>query len=162
MLIQFSIKNYKCFKEEVTLSLVASNYDKTTREDQNVIHVEKFGLRLLKSAVVYGANASGKTKLIDGLAFMKHFIFNSSKEGQIDEPIDVDPFRLSTETENEPSTFEVIFVHEDEMYRYGFEIDKHVVHAEWLYHRPKTKETELFYRDKQHFEVNTRKFRSTI
>jgi len=60
MLVQFSLQNYKCFKEEAVLSFIASNYDKDTREEDNVFQVEKFGLRLLKSAVVYGANASGK------------------------------------------------------------------------------------------------------
>lgn len=159
MLLEFTIKNYKCFKEEAKLSLIASNYDKNTREDDNTFIVEKFGLRLLKSAVIYGANASGKTKLVEALGFMKNFILNSSKEGQIDEPTGMTPFLLSTETENTPSVFEVIFIHNNDMYRYGFEADSNVIHSEWLYHKPKTKETELFYRDTQDFEVNTRKFK---
>jgi len=154
MLIQFTIKNFKCFKEEAKMSMVASNYDRATREDSNIFTVEKFGLRLLKSAVVYGANASGKTKLIEGLGFMKDFIYNSSKESQIDESIKVDPFRLNSETVNEPSIFEVIFIHENEMYRYGFEVDKKQIHAEWLYHRPLTKEVELFYRDEQKIHIH--------
>jgi len=154
MLIQFSIKNFKCFKEEVKLSMVASNYDKATREESNIFEVEKFGLRLLKSAVVYGANASGKTKLIEGLGFMKNFIYTSSKESQINEAIDTDPFRLNSETLGEPSVFEIIFIHENNMYRYGFEVDKKQVHAEWLYRKSKIKEVELFYRENQNFEVH--------
>ncbi len=154
MLVEFTIKNFKCFKEEAKLSLIASNYDKATREESNIFEVEKFGLRLLKSAVVYGANASGKTKLIEGLNFMKDFIYNSSKESQIDESIKLDAFRLNSETVNEPSVFEIIFIYENEMYRYGFEVDKKRVHAEWLYHRPLTKEVELFYRDEQVFDVH--------
>ena len=67
MLVQFSFKNFKCFKEEVKLSLIVSNYDKSTREEENIFTVEKFGLKLLKSAIIYGANASEKTKLIEGL-----------------------------------------------------------------------------------------------
>jgi len=159
MLIQFSTKNYKCFKEEAKLSLIASNYDKSTRIAENTFEVEKFGVKLLKSAVVYGANASGKTKLIEAMAFMRHFIFHSSKESQIDEPIEVSPFLLSTETLTEPSCFELIFIHENEMYRYGFEVDQAKVHAEWLYHKPKTREIELFYRDFQQFEIHKRKFK---
>ena len=158
MLIQFSCQNFKCFKDEIKLSLIASNYDKATREDENIIDVNKFGLRLLKSAVVYGANASGKTKLIDSMAFMRSFILSSSKEGQIDEPIDVTPFLLNSETEHAPSIFEIIFVHKNEMYRYGFEVDKVQVLSEWLYHKPKTKETEIFYREEQEFSINKRKF----
>ena len=60
MLIQFTVKNYKTFRETATLSLVASNYDKITNEVDNVAYLDKFKMRLLKSAVVYGANASGK------------------------------------------------------------------------------------------------------
>jgi len=159
MLLQFSMSNYKCFKEEIKLSMIASNYDKATREAENVIYLSKFDLRILKSAVVYGANASGKTKLIDGMAFMKYFILQSSKESQIKDQIPVDPFRLSEATEDAPSVFEIIFIHRDTMYRYGFEADRKQVHAEWLFHKPGTKEVELFYREGQDFEVNDRKFK---
>jgi len=159
MLIQFSFKNFKCFKEEVKLSLIASNYDKNTREEENIFTVEKFGLKLLRSAVIYGANASGKTKIIEGLRFMRNFILTSSKESQIDEPIDVSPFLLSSETDKNPSTFEIIFIHNNVMYRYGFEADKEKVHSEWLYSKTKTKEIELFYRDFQDFEIHKTKFK---
>ena len=74
MLLQFTTKNFKAFKEKATLSLVASNYDKNTRETDNVYEDSKFNLRLLKSAVVYGANASGKSKLFDALLFMRRFV----------------------------------------------------------------------------------------
>jgi len=159
MLIQFTLKNYKCLKQEIKFSLIASNYDKNTRIKENTFVIEKFGLRLLKSAITYGANASGKTKLVEGAKTMKQIILNSSKEGQIDKPVGLIPFLLNTETEDTPTAFEVIFIHENELYRYGFEADNRTVHAEWLYHRPKTKETELFYRKYQDFELNKRKFK---
>ena len=62
MLLQLSIKNFRTFKDKASLILVASNYDKETRETDNINQDEKFNLRILKSAVVYGANASGKSK----------------------------------------------------------------------------------------------------
>ena len=111
MLIQFSVKNYKSFKDEVKLSMVASNSDKTRIVD-NVIDVPKFNLRLLRSAVIYGANASGKSKLLEAMDFMRTFILTSSKETQAVEPIKTDAFRLSTETENAPSLFEINFIFE--------------------------------------------------
>ena len=155
MLVQFTICNFKVFKEEVKLTLFASNYDKTTREQENVFEVPKFGLRLLKSAVIYGANASGKTKLIDALHFMKTFILKSSKESQQGELIETEPFRLNTVTVGQPSMFEIVFIHEDEMYRYGFEATPQEVVSEWLYHRPNTKEVELFFREGQNFTIHT-------
>lgn len=147
MLIQFSIKNFKTFKDKSVLSLIASNYDKESRELDNIVRDKLFGIRILKSAVIYGANASGKSKLLDAFAFMRYLVINSSKESQKGETIDVEPFRLSTETENEPSEFEIIFIHNEVLYRYGFEATTERIVAEWLYHKPKTKEIELFYRD---------------
>jgi len=65
VIIQFSVRNFKTFKERASLSLVASNYDKETREDDNISGDDIINLRLLKSAVIYGANASGKSKFIE-------------------------------------------------------------------------------------------------
>ena len=158
MLLQFSVRNFRTFKEKVTLSLVASNYDKDTREFDNVYYDTNSNLRLLKSAVIYGANASGKSKLFEALAFMKYFVISSSKESQKGDEIDVEPFRLSSETENSPSEFEVIFTHNNIMFRYGFEVDKKNVTSEWLYYKPKTKEIELFYREEENFETHSRNF----
>ena len=142
MLLQFTTKNFKAFKEKATLSLVASNYDKNTRETDNVYEDHKFNLRLLKSAVVYGANASGKSKFFDALLFMRRFVVTSSRESQKGDYIEVDPFRLDEESEKMPTEFEVIFTFKEVLYRYGFEADKEQIVSEWLYYRPKTKEIE--------------------
>ena len=157
MLIQFSVRNFRTFKEKATLSLIA-NYDKETRETENISDSNVFNLRILKSAVIYGANASGKSKFIEALMFMKRFAIDSSKESQKGEEIDVEPFKLNSESEKQPSEFEVIFLYKKEMFRYGFEVDKDQVVSEWLYHKPKTKEVELFYRDFQKFEIHSTKF----
>lgn len=139
--------------------LFASNYDKTTLEEENVFEAPEFGLRLLKSAVVYGANASGKTKLIDAAHFMRSFVLNSSKESQQGERIRVEPFRLNTATVGQPSRFEVIFIQEEAIFRYGFEVTDREVVREWLYHRPHTKEVEIFTREGQTFRTHPRQFR---
>ena len=157
MLVQFSVQNFRTFKERATMSFVASNYDKK-RDLENISVNDKFNLRLLKSAVVYGANASGKSKLVEALGFMRNFAISSSRESQQGDKIPVDSFRLSTENENAPSEFEIIFIHKDIMYRYGFEVDTDKVVSEWLFTKPKTKEVELFYREMQMFEVHERSF----
>lgn len=149
MIIQLSVKNYRSFKDNSILSLVATNYDKDTREEDNIFLDEKYKLRLLKSAVVYGANAGGKSKFIEALIFMRQFILSSSKDSQKGEPIAVEPFRLNSETIKLGSEFEIIFTLNSERYRYGFEVNNEKIIAEWLYYKPKTKEIELFYRDYQ-------------
>lgn len=160
MLIQFTLKNYKPFKEEMRFSMVASNYDKTTRMEDNVVEVPAFGLKLLKSAVIYGANASGKSKLAEGMRFMRDFILHSSRETQKGDRIPVQPFLLSTETENQPSSFEIMFLYHSELFRYGFEVSPKKVEAEWLFHRAKTKEVEIFYRNGQQFELHDTRFKT--
>jgi uncharacterized protein len=158
MLLQFSVKNFRTFRDKAIISLIASNYDKETRETENIYSDEDFGLRLLKSAVIYGANASGKSKLVSAFAFMRYFVINSSKESQKGEAIDVHPFSLSDETENEPSEFEVIFLFEKAIFRYGFEATKEKIISEWLYYKPKTKEVELFYREGNTIKTHRRNF----
>jgi AAA15 family ATPase/GTPase len=157
MLIQFSVRNFRTFKEKASLSLIASNYDKD-REAENMLEDANFNLRVLKSAVIYGANASGKSKFMEALLFMRSFAISSSRESQKGDEIEVHPFKLNDETENEPSEFEVIFTYNNVMYRYGFEANKEVVVSEWLYYRPKTKEVELFFRDYQNFDIHSRNF----
>lgn len=95
-------------------------------------------------------SASGKTKFLDAFAFTCSFIRTSAKL-QGNEKINVQPFLLNTETEKEPSVFEVIFIHEGILYQYGFEVTEDKIISEWLFYKPKTKEIELFYRFEQDF-----------
>ncbi|GAX92049.1 AAA family ATPase [Effusibacillus lacus] len=152
MLVQFSVGNFLSFKEVVTLSMVASSIRE--HRDTNVFEVHK-DLRLLKSCVVYGANASGKSNLFKAMSFMRKFIRNSSKEGQFGEEIEgVESFRLSTETYDKPSHFEIVFFHENVLYRYGFEVDYQEVKNEWLFYMPKSTEIELFTRAGEEFKIS--------
>ncbi len=148
MLIEFSVGNYLSFKETVTLSMVATNVIAKNKsvDENNVFDVDE-ELSLLKSVAVYGANASGKSNLIKAMNFMRWFVLNSSKETQIEDSINVEEFRLSTETEGKPSYFEIVFILEDKLYRYGFEVDEKQVVSEWLFYVPKVRESKLFERD---------------
>jgi len=146
MLLEFRVSNYLTFREEAVLSMVASNYDKKERETENVALDEKFRLRILKSAVVYGANASGKSKLFEALAFMRWFVLNSFQSLKTGDPIPVDPHLLRNGMDNQPSRFEIIFLHQDSLFRYGFEVDHSKVLKEWLFLREKRKEITLFER----------------
>ena len=147
MLIEFSVGNFRSFKEVVTFSMVAAKIQAQDKEvdDNNTFDVND-KLRLLKSAAIYGANASGKTNLIKALQFMKEFVQGSSKDTQVDEPIATDTFRLSKAKESEPSFFQVVFRVGVTQYRYGFEVNAERIVAEWLFSVPRTKEAKLFER----------------
>ncbi|MEH1882590.1 AAA family ATPase [Nostoc sp.] len=155
MLIEFSIGNYRSFKEQVTFSMVAANLvaEDKKLDENNVFEIDN-DLKLLKSAAIYGANASGKSNLATALRFMRWFMINSSKETQSTEKIGVDQFKLSTETEDKPSFFEIVFLMNGKRYRYGFEATRDKVVSEWLFYVPKSKETKLFERKLGKFSVS--------
>jgi len=159
MLVQFSLKNYKTFKDRATLSLVASNYDKKVREHENVVPIDQFDLRILKSSVIYGANASGKSKFYDAINFVRNFIIDSATDYNAGDEIPVEPFLLNSSSENEPSEFEFIFIFNNNRYRYGFELNKEKILAEWLYEKSNIKEIELFYRENQEIETHPKRYK---
>jgi uncharacterized protein len=147
MLIEFSVGNYRSFKDRVTFSMVAANLvsKEKSLDVNNTFEIDK-ELKLLKTAAIYGANASGKSNLSRALSFMKWFMVNSSKETQSTDEISVEPFRLSTETEGKPSYFELAFLMDGRKYRYGFEVTQERVISEWLFYVPSVRETNLFER----------------
>lgn len=160
MLIQFSVGNFLSFKEQSTLSLVASALKDIQILSEDVIfNIGETDLALLKSATIYGANASGKSNFIKALDFFKWYVINSSKDIQAGERVNVESFRLSSSTVEEPSYFEAIFCNAEYQYRYGFETDENMVHSEWLYqkaNKKRAKEVELFYRDEDGFNIHSK------
>jgi hypothetical protein len=154
MLIQFSVGNYRSFNEVVTLSMVAANITAKFKDlDENNTFPIHNNIKLLKSAAIYGANASGKSNLIQAFGFMRQFVLDSARESTSADPIGVDRFRLSTLVEGEPSFFEVIFFLDGKRYRYGFEADNQKIYSEWLYHA-NVKETKLFTRNNNKIEMS--------
>jgi len=160
MLIEFSVENFRSFKERVTLSMVAAN---TNARDPNVNKnntiVVNDNLTLLTSTAIYGANASGKSNVVKALGFMRKFVLFSAKESQSGEQIAIEPFRLSTETENKPSLFEIVFLLDDVQYRYGFEVNLNQVISEWLFSVPTTKEATLFVREENKIKLSPKFFK---
>jgi AAA15 family ATPase/GTPase len=152
MLIQITIGNFLSFKDPITFSMVASRIKE--HENSNVFLLNE-KVRLLKSAVIYGANASGKSNFFKAMAFFRNFILTSSKETPATDEIKVTNFKLSTETENKPSLFEIVFLHEGIRYRYGFQVDKKEVHKEWFYYAPKRQEAKLFIREGSNIEIGS-------
>jgi uncharacterized protein len=130
MIIEFRFKNFRSFKDEAVLSFVASS---DTLLKINTKDISNFGGRqLVKSAVIFGPNAAGKTNIINAIEFFDKFISNS-KDKPIEVPIDTSPFLLDKESATNPSEFEIIFIDSDNIrYQYGFHISKEKVIREWL------------------------------
>ena len=149
MLIEFTVGNFLSFKDRKTLSLEA-----TAIKDNpdNVITTGKYSL--LRSAVIYGANSSGKSNFIKALEMMSNIVMNSAQNNSTSK-INVTPFLLSTETEKQPSFFEILFLIDGIRYRYGFEADNKSIYSEWLFERKVRTEKLLFLRDKDSIEITT-------
>jgi len=143
MLIEFRVQNFRSFRDEKVLSLIAA---RDSALPQNTFKFPKQKNRkLLKSAVVYGPNAAGKSNLIAAMSFVKKFVTKSA-DYQPRAEIPTVPFLLSSKNEKEPSRFELSFVHKGVRYQYGFDVDKEVVRAEWLFAYPKGKAQKWFER----------------
>jgi len=144
MLIEFRFKNFKSFKDAQVLSLVAS---KGNEQSSNLIELNLIkDMKLLPSIVIYGANASGKSSILDALDFCIRFIRQSAKNDPEDR-ISVQPFLLDAVSHDEPSEFEFTFIQEDVRYQYGFEVTKDTVLKEWLISYPKGRGRNLFQRE---------------
>lgn len=151
MLVEFSVNNFRSIKDTAKLSMVASSND-------NVFEIKKY--KLLQSSVLYGANASGKSNVINAMAFMQSLVLNRYKIIQSTDILPYEPFRLNTETEEQASSFEIVFFYEDTKYRYGFELDSKTVYSEWLFADTNGREAKLFYRDIEEKEyVNPNNFK---
>jgi AAA15 family ATPase/GTPase len=133
MLIQFSVQNYRSFREEQTLSLVAG---KDGAHPDSLINCGgKF--RLSKVASIYGANASGKSNLVKAMQAMERFVWISATRMNLGDSIEfVSPFRLDTSTVQEPSRFEITLLIEGDIFVYGFSATRKEVHDEWLFVQP--------------------------
>lgn len=147
MLIDFSVTNYRSIQARQTLTLAASKGLKG-HEALNTFEAgarEKMP-RLLRSAVLYGPNASGKSTLIHALKFMQDRVLNSQKESQAGDEIDVVPFKLTQASRLADSEFELTFVEQGVRYEYGFRCNRQRFMEEWLFAYPLGRAQKWFHR----------------
>ncbi len=150
MLIQFSFKNYKSFRDEATLDLSAA---KMTEFSDRV--VSEGNDKILPMAAIYGANASGKSNIYNAFGYMADYVIESFKYGDEEEKFEEyrpTPFLFDSVSNGVESSFEVYFTipgdKAEKTYNYGFCVDRHGVTEEWLNVKAKTarKYASVFYR----------------
>lgn len=159
MIVQFSVENFMSIKEKVVFSMLASS-DKEIPE--NLIYGKKENY--LKSAVIYGANASGKSNLIKAINTVVIMMRNSNNM-QPGLKLPIVPFKFDKEYVKKPSSFELIMIINNIKYVYGFVADKDRIYEEYLYYYPNGKETELFERtevNKYHYTSNENALRDIV
>lgn len=153
MLLEFSCSNHKSIREKVFFSTLAGT--DTTYEDEIYIFD---GLRILKSAVLYGANGSGKSNFIDSISFMKYLVTNSISNAP-GQGIRQVPHKL--EGFKKESAYKIQFVSNKVRYAYGFSIKDMIVTDEYLYYFPNGRQTKIFERSLEEFSAGS-KFRGKL
>lgn len=127
MLIKLTISNFKSFEKETSFTMISSNKIQSKREHRVDL---MSSTNILKYAAIYGANASGKSNLVEAVNFIKECLKNSI-------PVNyMDSFCKNHENNiNNPSTFEIQFSIDKRIYAYGFSVTmkKREIEAEWLY-----------------------------
>lgn len=153
MLIQFNCKNFKSYRDEFSLDMGATSI---TENKESLIEGKK-GEKYVKTAVIYGANASGKSNVIEAFQHMKFLVETSFSEASKRKVIPLKRFQFDEKSKKLSSIFEVFFKYGENEYQYGFELDSRKIKEEWLYKRDfraKEKYNLIFERDNQKFELN--------
>jgi len=149
MILQFSVSNYRCFRKVQTLNLAASSQDKTLSD--NCIATDLPGLtgkRWIKGVALYGANASGKTTIVEAMEALAEMVKISARMTDPKEPItQIEPFALCPGTPETPTAFAVAFVAEEVRYEYRVAATRERIWHESLRAFPKKVEQLWFSRD---------------
>ena len=148
MLLEFSCSNHKSIGEKIVFSLIAGS--DTFREEKTF----EFGkYKVLPSAVIYGANGSGKSNFIDAISFVKNLVINSinHQPGQGIRQISHKMNGLEKESE-----YQIHFVVKGVMYVFGFSLKNLLVTEEYLYYFPKGKQAKIFERDEKDFTAGSK------
>jgi AAA15 family ATPase/GTPase len=147
VLIEFSVANFKSIRERQTLSMVASSAKELA--STNTFTPDGNGPTTLRSAVIYGPNAAGKSNLLEAAAFLQNFVVGSAI-GQEGQAIAVAPFAFSAATRAQPSAFDLMFMEEGVRYHYGVELTTERIMKEWLVAYPNGKAQRWFEREFDH------------
>ena len=131
MLLEFRIRNYRSIRDEIVISFIASK-DKKLADT----HLASTGIKSLphvvRSAVIYGPNASGKSTLLQALAFMRALVAESATLMQLGQTFNIQPFRLDTAYAAKPTEFEITFIFNGVRHQYGFSLTPERIVTEWL------------------------------
>lgn len=157
MLVNFSFKNFRSFRDEMTLSMEAANI-----QELSFALMKGGDSEMLPVAVMYGANSSGKSNVLKALKAMRDVLLHSVKLNPKDK-LDADPFMLDLSSQKEPTSFEIQFIIGESRYRYGFDYTVNGIVAEWLYEkRVGEREFELFLRSGSEFKISKTRFAEGI
>lgn len=150
MILEFSVTNYKSFRDKVTFSMVADDKDKT--QPQN--YFESNNTMVLKSAVLYGANASGKSNFMEAFKELRNIILTSNNNDAFRDSglsSEYNPFEFDNTTINQSTSFDIYIVIKDIKYHLMFSYNEADIKTEELYYYPNDKQTLLYKRKNEEY-----------
>lgn len=147
ILLRFRVENHRSIRDEAELSLVRPSLTTVRPKDGDWVGATT------RVAGIYGANASGKSTVVDALKFLRATVMGSATSWSLRERLPQEPFLLASDSEQSPSSYAIDFVFQENRYQYGFELDEDAVRQEWLYDYPSTKHRVLFEREAQEFKI---------
>lgn len=145
MLIDFSVTNFRSIQKKQTFSFAAAKGSELAETNTFQSPIAKLP-NLVRSSVMYGANASGKSNVLRALGFMHFLVLNSFSALSEGQPIPVVPFIFDPESMKSPSEFEITFIVDGVRYQYGFAATQQRIHEEWLVAYPEGKPQRWFER----------------
>ena len=160
MLLNFAVTNYRSIKERQVFSLMAVE---GLPHEESLIR-SKDGIQILPVALLFGANASGKSNILRAFGTMRQMVLNSVRLNPDDTLDEYEPFLLDEESRNNDTEFEAEFIATTEQnvelhYRYGFSFSGKIISEEWLYRQEgNTNEVELFTRIGGKVQINETEF----
>ena len=160
MLVNYGFSNFRSFKDMTHLSMVASR--QTTLND-NLIR--NYNMRIIPSAVIYGANASGKSNIIMSLAVMKDIVMSGTLEANLPNLERLELFPFAYNKIEKPIRFEIDFVHGERRIFYSFEIElntfkkgeRRIISESLTVYEKSGKIINIFSRDKKGVHINKEK-----
>ena len=141
MLIRFTVENFLSFNQRIDFNMIAA--DDTNHSHHVVKGDSDDSIKLLRTSIIYGANASGKSNLIKAMKFARDFIVDGVEKNT---NININNFKLDKTCYTKPSRFEFEFRNQDKQYAYGFLVDKHKINEEWLFEIGVNTETPIYER----------------
>ena len=146
MLVEFTVENFKSFKERTTFSMEAT-VDK--KHHSNLADTGK--MKLLKTSVIYGANASGKTKMMEAMHMMRAFVLQSHTHIE-NALLTHMPFVFDEEMRKSPTSFAIKFIKNEMLYEYSFSYTQNEIVNESLRYYPNKRPAVIFERNKDKYK----------
>ena len=160
MLLNFAVTNYRSIKERQVFSMLAVD---GLPHEESLIH-SKDDISILPVALLFGANASGKSNILRAFGMMRQMVLDSVRLNPDDTLDEYEPFLLDEESRNNDTEFEAEFIVDtgynvELHYRYGFSFSGKLISEEWLYRQKEdTNEIELFVRTGGKIQINEKEF----